>query len=50
VEVEKHPIAYADFEGTVPAKQYGAGKGSSSGTPARGRRCMTLDKAFGTAT
>ena len=26
VHVEDHPIAYASFEGTVPAKQYGAGE------------------------
>jgi len=26
IEVEDHPLAYGSFEGTIPAKQYGAGE------------------------
>jgi DNA ligase D-like protein (predicted 3'-phosphoesterase) len=45
IHVEDHPLSYASFEGTIPAKQYGAGT-VIAGTTGRGSPSVTRMKVL----
>jgi bifunctional non-homologous end joining protein LigD len=48
VRTEDHPLSYADFEGTIPAKEYGGGTvmlwDSGQWAPVAGKSAKDLDK------
>lgn len=48
VRTEDHPLSYADFEGTIPAKEYGGGTvmlwDSGTWAPVEGKSAKDIDK------
>jgi bifunctional non-homologous end joining protein LigD len=48
VRTEDHPLSYADFEGTIPAKEYGGGTvmlwDSGTWTPVAGKSAKDIDE------